>query len=93
MHRGGGVTLSSSATNTVNQETIYEDVYQPAPNPSLINGAPTSGTSSYFDEFPEPGMSTGDGVLSGFQRHKPDIRLPSNHHIAAHTTNNNQNNF
>ena len=70
--RGGrGMMRGGGASGAVATDTLYEDVYEPAPqnfNAGYENGtSSTAGASSYFDEFPEPG-SGGSGDAMSFQR-------------------------
>ena len=102
--RGGrgmprGVSASSGGGGGMNTEAMYEDVYEAVPpgppattmpySNSYINGSSVSAKNSYFEEFPEPGMSSsGDSMLSGMPRHNhpKNVRLHNNHVAVAATS-------
>lgn len=76
--RGGSSANTTGAAQNpsgTNVETLYEDVYEPAGYAGAavyLNGSNTAATSSYFEEFPEPSMSsTAEAGIPGFQRQNP----------------------
>lgn len=79
MHRGG------ASGSGVSADTLYEDVYEPAPQAfksEYENGSSSLGgggiSNAYFDEFPEPRTGGGgDGI--GYQRQSHGKQSRLNH--------------